>query len=74
MPNFEDTDCDELIARLVGLLPPPDRVAFRRVAEEALARASCWSAGAVYRAIAGMQRTILDPPAFGRVGWARVLE
>jgi hypothetical protein len=24
----------------------------------------------VYRAIAGMQRAILDPPAFGRAGWA----
>jgi hypothetical protein len=35
----DDFDCDELISRLVGPLSPPDRIAFRRAAEEALARA-----------------------------------
>jgi len=35
----DDFDCDELICRLVGLLSPPDRIAFRRAAEEALSPA-----------------------------------
>ena len=37
MSIIDDSDCDALIARLVGPLSPPDRVAFRRVAEEAFA-------------------------------------
>ena len=48
----DDFDCDELIWRLVGLLPPPDRIAFRRAFEEAIARAPCWREAAVYRAVA----------------------
>jgi len=70
----EDFDCDELICRLVGPLSPPDRIAFRRAAEDALARAPCWDESAVYQAVASLQRRLLDPPAFRRAGWARVLE
>jgi hypothetical protein len=52
----DDFDCDELICRLVGPLSPHDRIAFRRAAEETLARAPCWSEAAVYRAAAALQR------------------
>jgi hypothetical protein len=53
----DDFDCDELICRLVGPLAPLDRIAFRRAAEETLARAGpCWGEAAVYRAAAALQR------------------
>jgi len=65
-----DLDCDELITRLAGPLMPPDQFSFRRVAEEALARAGpCWGEAAVYRAVAALQRTFLDPVTFGRLDW-----
>jgi hypothetical protein len=57
----------ELICRLVGLLPPSDRLAFRRPAEEVLARAPCWSEGAIHRAVIAAQRTFFNSPAFDRV-------
>ena len=66
MSNDDDFDCDELICRLVGPLPPPDRTAFRRVAEEALARVPCLSEAAVYQAVAGLQRQFFTPPGFDR--------
>jgi monoamine oxidase len=59
--TIDEFDCDELIFRLTGPLSPPDRIAFRRAAEEALARAPCWSEGAVYWAVAAVQRTFFDP-------------
>jgi hypothetical protein len=55
-------DCDELICRLVGPLSPPDRIAFRRAAEDALARVPCLSDAAVYQAVTGLQRAFLTPP------------
>jgi hypothetical protein len=42
-----DVDCEHLIERLAGPLPPPDRVAFRRAAEEAVARLPCAGEGAM---------------------------
>jgi hypothetical protein len=65
----DDLDCDALISHLAGPLSPPDRVAFRHAAEEALARVPCWGEGAVYRTIAALQRQFFNPPAFGRTGW-----
>jgi hypothetical protein len=64
-----DLDYDALIARLAGPLSPPDRIAFRRAAEDALARIPCWGEGAVYRAVAGLQRTFFKPPTQGRAHW-----
>jgi homoserine acetyltransferase len=43
-------DVEQLISRLAGPLSPPDRVAFRHAAEDALTRVPCWGEGAVYRA------------------------
>jgi len=64
-----DLDCEQLIARLAGPLSPPDRIAFRRAAEDALARIPCWGEGAVYRAVASLQRAFFDPPTDYRAHW-----
>jgi hypothetical protein len=65
----DDIDPDTLISRLAGPLAPADRDAFRRAAEEALARMPCWGEGAAYRAVAVLQRAYFTPPADHRVGW-----
>ena len=65
--SIDDFDCDELISRLVGPLSPPDRIAFRRAAEEALARAPCWVEGAVYRAVDDLQQAFFKHPVFDHV-------
>ena len=62
-------DTEQLISRLAGALSPPDRIAFRRAAEDALTRVPCWGEGAVYRAVAGLQRAFFDPPSDGRALW-----
>jgi hypothetical protein len=64
-----DLDYDALISRLAGPLAPSDRVAFRRAAEDAIARVPCWGEGAVYRAVSALQRTFLNPPSFTRAHW-----
>jgi len=64
-----DLDCEQLISRLAGPLSPPDRIAFRRAAEDALTRVPCWGEGAVYRAVASLQRAFFDPPSDGRALW-----
>jgi hypothetical protein len=64
-----DLDCELLIARLAGPLSPSNRIAFRRAAEDALTRVPCWDEGAVYRAVAGLQRAFFDPPSEGRAHW-----
>jgi hypothetical protein len=68
-PTTNDLDSDALISRLAGPLSPRDRAAFRRAAEDALARVPCWGEGAVYRAVAALQRTFFDPPPDGRAHW-----
>jgi hypothetical protein len=45
----DDADPDALISRLAGPLLPLDRIAFRRAAEDALARVPCWGEGAVLK-------------------------
>jgi hypothetical protein len=45
-------------------LPPPDRITFRRAAEDALARVPCWGEIAAYRAVAALQQRFLDPLTF----------
>ena len=58
-----DIDIDALIHRLSGPLLPRDRAAFRAAAEDALTRVPCLGEGAIYRAVASLQRQFFDPPA-----------
>jgi hypothetical protein len=69
MSITNDLDPDALISRLAGPLSPPARAAFRAAAEDALTRVPCWGEGAVYRAVAGLQRAFFDPPTDGRACW-----
>jgi hypothetical protein len=74
VPISDDIDSDALISRLAGPLLPADRGAVRRVAEDALARVPCWGEGAVYRAVAGLQRDYFQPPDDRRAAWDVVQE
>jgi hypothetical protein len=65
----DDVDPDLLISRLAGPLTPEARQAFRRAAENALARVPCKGEGAIYRAIAPLQRAYFDPPDDYRARW-----
>jgi hypothetical protein len=69
MSITEDLDSDALISLLAGPLSPPARAAFRAAAEDALTRVPCWGEGAVYRAVASLQRAFLDPPTESRAHW-----
>src|SRR5215813_9240250 len=69
MSITDDLDSDALISRLAGPLSPPARAAFRAAAEDALTRVPCWGEGAVYRAVAALQRVFFDPPSDGRAHW-----
>lgn len=69
MPIPDDADPDILISRLAGPLAPNMRQAFRRAAEDALARVPCHGEGIVYRTIAPLQRAFFDPPSVDRAGW-----
>jgi hypothetical protein len=60
-------DVEQLISRLAGPLSPPDRAAFRRAAEAALARVPRW--GEAYRAGASLQRAFFEPPTDWRAHW-----
>jgi hypothetical protein len=64
-----DADVDSLIARLAGPLTPDARPAFRRAAETALSQIPCQGEGAIYRAVAPLQRAFFDPPNDHRAGW-----
>lgn len=64
-----DADPEALISHLAGPLSPPARVAFRQAAEDALTRVPYWGEGAVYRAIAVLQRDYFIPPSDHRAGW-----
>ena len=61
-----DADVDALIHRLSGPLLPPARVAFRAAALDALAHIPCLGEGAIYRAVASLQRQFFDPPPDAR--------
>jgi hypothetical protein len=69
LPIPDDADPDILISRLAGPLEPGARAAFRRAAEDALARMPCQGEGIVYRTIAPLQRAFFDPPTDCRAGW-----
>jgi len=47
---------EQLISRLSGPLLPPARIAFRAAALDALTRVPCLGEGAIYRAVASLQR------------------
>src|SRR5215831_19011902 len=63
MATSYDLDPEPLISRLAGPLLPADRQAFRAAALDALTRVPCWGEGAVYRAVAALQRQYFHPPA-----------
>ena len=67
--STDDVDAEQIISRLAGPLSPQDRIAFRRAAEDALTRVPCWGEGAIYRAVAGLQRAFFDPPNDRRMSW-----
>src|SRR5262249_32292364 len=69
MSIINDLDPDALISRLAGPLSPADRAAFRAAAEDALTRVPCWGEGAIYRAVASLQRTFRDPPSDRNAHW-----
>ena len=69
MPLINDADPDALIARLSRPLAVADREAFRAAAQDALARVPCWGEGAIYRAVASLQRTFRSPPTDHRAHW-----
>jgi hypothetical protein len=58
----DDADPELLIERLGGPLPPSARAAFRRAALDALTRVPCLGEGAIYRAVAALQRAYFSPP------------
>jgi|SRR5215470_5358541 len=63
MATSYDLDPEPLISRLAGPLLPADRQAFREAALDALTRVPCWGEGAVYRAVAALQRQFFHPPS-----------
>jgi hypothetical protein len=65
----DDVDAETLISRLSGPLAPPDRAAFRRAAEAALAHVPCLGEGAAYRALAQLQRRYFTPPTEQKASW-----
>lgn len=69
MSLIDDVDPDALISRLAGPLLPADRAAFRAAAEDALTRVPCWGEGAIYRAVAALQRCYFHPPSDKRASW-----
>jgi hypothetical protein len=58
----DDADPDILISRLAGPLAPHDRAAFRAAALDAVSRLPCQGEGAIFRAVAALQRTFFHPP------------
>jgi hypothetical protein len=62
----DDVDVDAVISRLAAPLEPAFRQAFREAALDALTRVPCWGEGAIYRAVAVLQRQFFDPPPDAR--------
>jgi hypothetical protein len=67
IPN--DADPDLLISRLSGPLAPDARRAFRQAAEALLAATPCSGPGALYRALAPLQKQFFNPPGDDRAAW-----
>jgi len=67
---INDLDADSVIARLGRPLnSAADRDAFAAAARAALASVPCWGEGAIYRAVASLQRSFRDPPTDHRASW-----
>jgi len=64
----DDIDAEQIIARLCGQLSPPDRAAFRRAAEDALAKLPCAGEGLVWRIAVGLWRNYFHPPSDTETG------
>ena len=63
-------DAEDLIAHLSGGLAPPDRAAFRRGAENAMATSpQCSGEGAAYRIIAQLWRKYYPPADTSDNSW-----
>jgi hypothetical protein len=60
---------DSLIVRLSHPLADADRDAFARAAQDAVTHVPCWGEGALYRAVAPLQRAYRIPPSDRDVGW-----
>ena len=69
MPIPDDLDVETLISRLAGPLARPKQEAFRRAAEDALARVPCLGEGVAFRVLAALQRAFFDPPDDRRAAW-----
>ena|SRR5215831_9921355 len=64
---INDLDADSVIVRLRRPLnSAADRDAFAAAARDALARVPCCGEGAIYRAVASLQRAYFNPPPDGR--------
>jgi len=66
---IDDADVDSLISRLSRPLAAADRQAFDTAARAALAQVPCWGEGALYRAVAALQREFRSPPTDHRASW-----
>src|SRR5215467_8811870 len=66
---IDDADPDSLISRLSRPLNVADRAAFRAAAEDALTRVPCLGEGALYRAVASLQREFRVPPTDRVASW-----
>jgi hypothetical protein len=67
---INDAYVDSLISRLARpLASAADREAFRIAAQDALAGLPCWGEGAIYRAVASLQRTFGDPRSDRGAHW-----
>jgi hypothetical protein len=60
---------DSLISRLSCPLADADRDAFAAAAQDAVTRVPCWGEGALYRAVASLQRAFREPPSDRNAGW-----
>jgi hypothetical protein len=68
-PTIINDAADAVIARLSRPLNVADRASFRAAAEDAVAHLPCWGEGAIYRAVASLQRSFRIPPSDGRALW-----
>jgi len=63
MPIPHKSDLENLLDHFASPLVGPDRIAYRRAAEAALARIACSGPGIVHRELARLQREYFHPPS-----------
>jgi hypothetical protein len=64
----DDIGTEQIISRFAGSLSPPDRITFRRAAEDALAKLPCAGEGIVWRIVVGLWRGYFHPPSDRETG------